>query len=209
MAGVGAAWPEFAWAPAWPALVLPGPGDLERALGSAVLPQLPLTLTNAVIVTAALAHDFYGPRAARATPRNLALSSGLANLALAPFGALPMCHGAGGLAAQHRFGARTGAAPIILGVLLLGLGLILADQAGGVLALIPLAAVGALLLFSAADLALSKRLFDARPSCWPVIGVTAAVTAWADPFWGLLAGCLAELARGRILAWRESARRFG
>ena len=209
---VGAVWPEFAWAPAWPALVLPGLGDLGRALGSAVLPQLPLTLTNAVIVTAALAHDFYGERAARATPRNLAVSSGLANLALAPFGALPMCHGAGGLAAQHRFGARTGAAPIILGVLLLGLGLILADQAGALLAVIPLAAVGALLLFSAADLAFSRRLFDARPSCWPVIGITAAVTAWVDPFWGLLAGGLAEIVRGQLLALlhrRADSRRPG
>jgi MFS superfamily sulfate permease-like transporter len=209
IAGAGPDWPEFAWAPAWPALILPGPGDLERALGSAVLPQLPLTLTNAVIVTAALAQDFYGARAARATPRNLALSSGLANLALAPLGALPMCHGAGGLAAHRRFGAWTGLAPVILGVLLVALALILADQAGGVLAMIPLAAVGALLLFSAADLALSRRLFDARPSCWPVIGVTAAVTAWADRFWGLLAGCLAELARGRILALRASARHSG
>jgi MFS superfamily sulfate permease-like transporter len=198
--GLRAAWPAFAWAPAWPDLVLPGLGDLERALGSAVLPQLPLTLTNAVIVTAALAHDFYGKRAARATPRNLALSSGLANLALAPFGALPMCHGAGGLAAHHRFGARTGMAPVILGILLLGLGLSLADQAGSLLALIPLAAVGALLLFSAADLALSRRLFDARPSCWPVIAITAAGTAWADPFWGLLAGGLAELVRAQVLA---------
>jgi MFS superfamily sulfate permease-like transporter len=196
----GTAWPEFAWAPAWPELVLPDPANLTRALGSAVLPQLPLTLTNAVIVTAALAHDFYGERAARATPRNLALSSGLANLALSPFGALPMCHGAGGLAAHHRFGARTGLAPVIFGVLLLAFGLILADRAGDLLALIPLAAVGALLLFSAADLALSRRLFDARPSCWPVIAITAAITAFADPFWGLLAGTLAELARSQALA---------
>ena len=207
--GVAPPWPELAWAPAWPPLVLPGLGDFQHAIGSAVLPQLPLTLTNAVIVTAALAHDFYGARAARATPRNLALSSGLANLALAPFGALPMCHGAGGLAAQHRFGARTGAAPIILGVLLLGLGLVLADRAGALLAVIPLAGVGALLLFSAADLAFSRRLFDARPSCWPVIGITAALTAWADPFWGLLGGCLAELARGRILALGRDPRRSG
>ncbi|HZD24691.1 MAG TPA: putative sulfate/molybdate transporter [Alphaproteobacteria bacterium] len=200
-ADVDAAWPDIAWAaPAWPVWRLPGLGDFERALGSAVLPQLPLTLTNAVIVTAALAHDFYGERAARATPRNLALSSGLANLLLAPFGALPMCHGAGGLAAHRRFGARTGLAPVILGILLLGLGIMLADQAGSLLALVPLAAVGALLLFSAADLALSKRLFDARPSCWPVIGVTAAATAWLDPFWGLLAGALAELLRGQIIA---------
>jgi hypothetical protein len=42
-----------------------------------------------------------------------------------------------------------------------------------------------------------------------VIGITAALTAWADPFWGLLGGCLAELARGRILARREGLRRPG
>lgn len=209
---IGTTWPAFAWAPAWPTVALPGLGDLQHALGSAVLPQLPLTLTNAVIVTAALAHDFYGERAIRATSRNLALSSGLANLALAPFGALPMCHGAGGLAAHHRFGARTGMAPVILGVLLLGLGLILADQAANLLAVVPLAAVGALLLFSAADLAFSKRLFDARPSCWPVIGITAAVTAWVDPFWGLLGGGLAEIGRGQLLALlqrRADSRRPG
>jgi len=200
LTGIGGDWPDFTWAPGWPALVLPGLGGLERALGSAVLPQLPLTLTNAVVLTAALGRDFYGERAVRTTPRNLALSSGLANFALAPFGALPMCHGAGGLAAHHRFGARTGAAPVIFGMVVLGLGLLMADQTTALLALIPLAAVGALLLFSAADLALSKRLFDARRSCWPVIGITAALTAWADPFWGLLAGCLAELVRGRILA---------
>ena len=190
LSDLGAPWPEFALAPAWPALVLPGLGDWQHALGSAVLPQLPLTLTNAVIVTAALAHDLFGERAGRATSRNLALSSGLANLMLAPFGALPMCHGAG-------------LAPVLFGVLLLGLGLIFADQAGALLAVIPLAAVGALLLFSAADLAFSRRLFDARPSCWPVIGITAAVTAWIDPFWGLLAGGLAEIGRGQLLARRE------
>jgi MFS superfamily sulfate permease-like transporter len=210
--GVGAPWPEFTWAPAWPEVLLPALGDFQRALGSAVLPQLPLTLTNAVIVTAALADDFYGERASRATARNLALSSGLANLALAPLGALPMCHGAGGLAAHHRFGARTGLAPVLFGVLLLGLCLVLADRAGALLAVIPLAAVGALLLFSAADLAFSRRLFDARPSCWPVIGITAAVTAWIDPFWGLLAGGLAEIGRGQLLALlhrRTDSRRPG
>jgi hypothetical protein len=200
LAGLGVAWPELAWAPAWPALVLPGLGDLQRALGSAVLPQLPLTLTNAVIVTAALAHDLYGERARSATPRNLALSSSLANLALSPLGALPMCHGAGGLAAHHRFGARTGTAPVLFGVLMLGFGLIFADRAAHLLAMIPLAAVGALLLFSAADLAFSRRLFDARPSCWPVIGITAGVTAWIDPFWGLLAGGLAEIGRAQLIA---------
>jgi hypothetical protein len=32
------------------------------------------------------------------------------------------------------------------------------------------------------------------------IGITAALTARVDPFWGLLAGGLAEIARGQLLA---------
>jgi len=45
------------------------------------------------------------------------------------FGAMPMCHGAGGLQAQYRFGARTGLAPIILGVVVLVLAVGFADHA--------------------------------------------------------------------------------
>ena len=64
---------------------------------------------------------------------------------------------------------------------------------------IPLAAVGVLLLVAAGELALTKRLFDSKPSCWPVIAITAGVTVWADPFWALCAGSLAELVRIGIL----------
>jgi hypothetical protein len=49
------------------------------------------------------------------------------------------------------------------------------------------------------ELAFSKRLFDSKPSCWPVIAVTAGVTVWADPFWALLAGSVAELIRMAIV----------
>ena len=59
------------------------------------------------------------------TPRRFALSSGFGNLVLAPLGALPMCHGAGGLAAHYRFGARSGTAPLLLGLALLALALLI------------------------------------------------------------------------------------
>ena len=66
-----------------PPLVLPGGwGEVLQALELAVVPQLPLTLTNAVIVTAAVCRDLFPERAARATVRNLALTSGAANLLL-------------------------------------------------------------------------------------------------------------------------------
>jgi MFS superfamily sulfate permease-like transporter len=133
--------------------------------------------------------------------RRLTISSGVANMLLAPFGALPMCHGAGGLAAHHRFGARTGAAPLILSVLFLGLGLFFAAAALDLLRLIPMAAVGAFLAVAGADLAISRRVFDARPSCWPVIAAAALATLLLNPAVGLLAGFLAELLRARVVAF--------
>lgn len=188
--------------PSWPAS-----GELERAFALLALPQLSLTLTNAVLLTALIAGDYFKDRAAHVTPARLSLTSGLANLLLAPFGALPMCHGAGGLAAHYRFGARSGTAPLALGIVLL----VFALTPGGIgltaLAAIPVAGLGSLLLFAAGELALTRRLFDSKPSCWPVIAVTAAGTVWVDPFWGLIAGTSAELVRLALV--RALARRAG
>lgn len=179
--------------------ILPAWEEITDAIGLFVLPQLSLTFTNAILLTALIAGDYFGERAAHVTPQRLAVSSGLANLLLTPFGALPMCHGAGGLAAHYRFGARSGTAPLLLGLSLLLLALLPGNQAAVILAAIPLAGLGALLLVAAGELALTKRLFDSRPSCWPVIAITAGVTLWFDPFWGLLAGSLAELVRQAVV----------
>jgi len=194
--------------PAWPLAQWPSGAQLERAVSQFVLPQLALTFTNAIVLTALVAGDYFGARAAHVTPARLAISSGLANLVLAPRGALPMCHGAGGLAAHHRFGARSGTAPLLLGLALLALALLPGGLGLVLLANIPLAALGALLLITAGELALSRRLLDCKPSCWPVIALSAGVTLGADPFWGLVAGTMAELARVaivRVLRARDAA----
>ena len=186
---------------------LPSLGEMQSAFSLFVLPQLSLTLTNAIVLTALIAGDYFGERAAHVTPARLSITSGLANLLLTPFGALPMCHGAGGLAAHYRFGARSGTAPLVLGLVLLAFALLPGGLGLATLAAIPAAGLGALLLMASGELALSKRLFDCKPSCWPVIAVTAAVTVWADPFWGLLAGSCAEVVRlATIRALRRGAR---
>src|ERR1700681_1118136 len=118
---------------------------------------------------------------------------------LSPFGAMPMCHGAGGLQAQYRFGARTGLAPIIFGVVVLVLAVGFADHAAALFAVIPIGAVGALLILAGTDLAVSRRLFDGKPSCWPVIGITALVTVTINPALGLILGWIAELIRAAIV----------
>ncbi|MDX5364205.1 MAG: putative sulfate/molybdate transporter [Pseudazoarcus pumilus] len=196
LAGFGMSLPQFA---------LPSWSDLPRALELAVLPQIPLTLSNAIIVTAAVSASLFHEQAARASERNLALSTGLGNLLLAPLGAMPMCHGAGGVVAQHRFGARSCCAPVLLGAVLLASALFAGESAAALLAAFPLPVAGSLLVVAGADLAFSKRLFATRPDCWPVIGVTAMVALALNPAWALAAGLAMESARS--LAARRRAQR--
>ena len=178
---------------------MPGFADIGASITQLVLPQLALTLTNAIVLTALIAVDYFGSQAAHVTPARLSLTSGIANMLLAPFGALPMCHGAGGLAAHYRFGARSGTAPIMLGLFLAALALLPDNAAITLLAAIPAAGLGAMLFIASCELAMSRRLFDARPSCWPVIAIAAAATVWRDPFAGLVAGSLAEVLRSYLL----------
>ncbi|PTB92896.1 benzoate transporter [Marinobacter sp. B9-2] len=182
----------------------PGIDGWQQAVSTLVLPQLALTLTNAIVLTALVVGDYFGEQSHRVTPARLSVSTGLANLFLVPLGALPMCHGAGGVAAHHRFGARTGMAPALLGTGLL----LVAFVPGGLsmIAAIPMAGLGALLFVAATELALSRRLWTAKPSCWPVIAITALVTVWVDPFFGLLAGVASETFRSAWVRGQELPR---
>ncbi|ERP90230.1 hypothetical protein Q666_13430 [Marinobacter sp. ES-1] len=103
----------------WPEL--PGLSDWQQGFSVLALPQLALTLTNAILLTALLAGDYFGEQAHRASPARLSISTGLANLCLVPFGALPMCHGAGGaggalsLRCQNRCGTRLAGSRAVAG----------------------------------------------------------------------------------------------
>lgn len=183
-------------------------GDVVSiALGGLVLPQMSLTLTNAILLTAFFMNDAFGEKAAHVTPRRLAVTSGLANLCLAPFGALPMCHGAGGAAAHRKFGARTGGAPLMIGLGLAALALV--PDGFAFLAMIPAVALAALLLVASADLALSKRLFDAVPSCRPVIAVTALGVVLWNPLAALVLGTVAEMVRKAVVRRLFAGNRAG
>lgn len=128
-----------------PSMALPGMADLWTALTILVIPQLPLTLGNAVVGTWDTSRVYFGEKAHRVKPRALATSMGLANIAAGLFGAMPMCHGSGGLTAHYKLGARTGAANLMIGSLVLIAGLILGSAAVSLFSAIPLAVLGTLL----------------------------------------------------------------
>jgi len=183
------------WSIGWhlPALELPPISAFWGALEVTYLPQLALTLTNALILTAVIAQDYFPDQKAQLTEQRFALSSGFANVLLAPFGAMPMCHGAGGLAAYHGQGSTTGWSIAIFGVICLVLALLFGNDATQVLTAIPMEVVVTLVLYAAWVLADPIKLSQLRPSCLCIILLMVPVT--------LISGLVTALAVGLMLEW--------
>ena len=129
--------------------------DLSFALLVLVLPQIPMTLGNAVIANADLSRVYFGEDSERVTHRALCISQALANFLSFVVGGMPLCHGAGGLAAQYRFGARTAGANIMIGSVFLILALFLGKHSLSIIYLLPLSVLGVLLIFAGAELGLT------------------------------------------------------
>lgn len=162
-------WPQWALArPAW--------HDWSVAFVFLVLPQLPLTLGNAVIAITEENNRLFPDRPM--TEQRAATSTGVMNLLGGMFGAVPMCHGAGGMAGHVRFGARTGGAPVILGTLLLLLALFFSESADLLLKLFPTPVLGAILFLTGAQLALGACNFSDRKTERFVTVVTTGLAIW-------------------------------
>jgi len=140
------------------------------------LPQLPLTLGNAVIAIREENNRLF-PRHP-VTERSVAISTGLMNLAGAPLGGVPMCHGAGGMAAHIAFGARTGGAPIILGVILLCLAFCFSGSIAAIFNVFPRAVLGVILFLTGAQLALGSCDFSKNKGERFITLATAAFAMW-------------------------------
>jgi sulfate permease, SulP family len=131
-----------------PSITLPPAGSFGAAFFLLVIPQLPLTFGNAVVAVTDLARRYFGADAGRVTPTAVCVSCGLGNLASGVIGGMPMCHGAGGLTAHVRLGARRAGMNLVLGGALVILGLLFAPQAPIVLGLLPVWALAAFLAYA-------------------------------------------------------------
>ena len=113
--------------------------------------QLFLTLTNAVVATVALVHDLF-PDRKDVTARNLIGNMGAMNITTPFIGGIPLCHGAGGLSAQYLFGARTGGAIFMEGIMEISLGLFFSQSLVNIFTAFPLFIVGVMLLMTSFEL---------------------------------------------------------
>ncbi len=200
---VGTGLPSLTPALHLPVISLPAWDAFSEAAISAFWPQLALTLANAVLLTSVLAAGYFPDARPGTSAKRLALSSGALNLLLAPIGAMPMCHGAGGLAAQYHQGARSGLAPAIFGAACLALGLLAGPLAVDLLILVPLPVVAVLLGYAGFQLLISGHVTHASWTCRAVIALTALVSFGVNVAVGLAAGLMIELIRSTIANLRQ------
>ena len=156
---------------------IPSGVDFTFALLGLVLPQLPMTIGNAVVANSDLAKEYFGDDACRTTYRSLTVSMALANIFSFMVGGIPLCHGAGGLAAHYRFGARTAGSNLIIGALFLFLAVFLGPHSLSVINLIPMAVLGVLLLFAGSQLTLTIIDLKERKDLFVsllILGITLA-----------------------------------
>ena len=171
----------------------------EFVTGTLILaiPQIPLTLGNAVIAVTAENNRLFPE--SPVSEKKIAVSQGLMNLIAPLFGGIPVCHGAGGMAGHVRFGARTGGSLVILGGLLLLLGLCFSSSVLVLFNMIPSCVLGVILFFAGLELAVSARDAGTEKGDFYILLVTAGFALWNVGI-GFLAGLvMQELVKRKII----------
>jgi predicted benzoate:H+ symporter BenE len=140
------------------------------------IPQIPLTLGNAVIAITAENNELFPDR--KVTEKKITISQGIMNLVSPIFGGIPMCHGAGGMAGHVRFGARTGGALVILGTLLVVIGLFFSESVSVIFKIFPNAILGVILFFAGSELAIVVKDIGDKKSDFYVMLIVAAFAMW-------------------------------
>jgi len=156
---------------------IPSKVDFVVAFFALVLPQIPMTIGNAVIAYVDLSKEYFPDGSQKVTFRSACISMALANFLSFSVGGMPLCHGAGGLAAHYRFGARTGGSNLIIGFIFLLLALFLGNHILIVVKLLPMSVLGVLLLFAGGQLASTIIDINDRKDLFVVLimlGITLA-----------------------------------
>lgn len=172
-----------------PPLSIPKLQDVWKAMLLAGFAQIPLSITNAVIAPAALIREYFPEKAV--SEKKLLLNMGWMNVVSSFFSGMPMCHGAGGLAGQYYFGARTGGASILEGLIEVAIGLFLSRSIADIMANYPMPLIAGMMLMVGFQLARTVRKLRG----WELglaIG-TAILSVFTNIGIGFLGGLLATI----------------
>lgn len=172
---------------------LPTREELWTGLWLLAIPQIPLSLSNAVIATRQTVEDLFPER--RIGIRRIGLTYAAMNLTGPLLGGVPACHGCGGLAGHHAFGARTGGSVIIYGCLYVTVALLFGPGVPSICAAFPMPVLGVILLFESA--AIMRLVGDVAVSRWDLtVALLTGVMCLALP-----QGFVVGLVAGTAMAW--------
>jgi MFS superfamily sulfate permease-like transporter len=174
-----------------PGLTSFAPREVWQTMLLAGFAQVPLTATNAVIATSSLISTYFPDR--YVSERKLSFNMGAMNFIFPFFGGMPLCHGAGGLAGQYFFGARTGGANILEGAIEIALGLFFASSIAFIFASFPMAIIGAMMFLVGIELIKFARDIEVKTELLP-LGATVVVSVLSNMAFGFLAGILLHYA---------------
>ncbi len=186
---------SFSVGPTKMGFISPTLKDFWTAFIMLILPQIPLTIGNACVGTADTCCTLFpkNPLLSKAKAGNFALTMGLANLPAGFIGAVPMCHGTGGLAAHYRFGARTGGAPVMIGVLFVVMALAFGEFWFSLLAMIPNSVLGVLLIFAGLELCPLIRSLKTNEEYFVAILIAGIALAVPNMAWAFGIGIIVDL----------------
>ena len=180
--------PAFTWGPLPISFLHPSLGELWRVLPLLVIPQFALTFGNSIVATENTAKLLYGDQAKRVTVNGLSASIAIVNLVSGMLQAAPMCHGSGGVTAHYKFGARTPKSTYIIGGLCLLLALF-GGAAVGVLHMIPIAVLGAFLIFVGIQHSMYLRDIAKRiPHLLIAVAIGLIAVVTTNLMWGFMIG---------------------
>ncbi|KAH9119647.1 hypothetical protein LEN26_011536 [Aphanomyces euteiches] len=166
--------PDFSHMPPWPSA-----NDFNHAFFHLVLPQLPLSLLNSVIALEQLATDLFPKKHVPASSKRICFSLALGDLLFCGFGMLPMCHGAGGLASQYAFGARSNVAMMMLGTFKVFVALLFGSTLAGLLqdGIFPSCVMGVLVMFAGINLSIVGLDLETQKNKGDVVVVLVTAAA--------------------------------
>lgn len=175
--------------------IQPTAADFWTACIMLILPQMPLTIGNACVGTADTCTSLFtgNHHLSKAKAGKFAFTMGIMNLPAGFFGAVPMCHGTGGLAAHYRFGARTGGAPIMIGIFFVVVALVLGDLGFKLLSIIPQAVLGVLLVFAGLELCPLLRSLKTNEEYFIALLIAGIALAVPNMGWAFGVGIATDL----------------
>ena len=175
--------------------ISPSLKDYWTAFIMLILPQIPLTIGNACVGTADTCYSLF-PKShmlSKTKAGKFALTMGIVNFPTGFLGAVPMCHGTGGLAAHYRFGARTGGAPIMIGALLVVMALAFGEFGFTLLAMIPNSVLGVLLIFAGLELCPLIRSLKENEEFFVALLIAGIALSVTNMSWAFVIGIAADL----------------